>query len=79
MPTFVAMNEIMSEWGRTFSMKDEDSIKECSVCQVEFKKGEAIIELNCRKNHIFHDGCVEKWVKASKSCQICKTGKPEVV
>lgn len=36
---------------------------ECSICLINFSKGETILELPCFSNHIFHYNCMIKWLK----------------
>ena len=43
-------------------------LNECSIClKINNYK---IITTNC--NHIFHEECLSKWIKISKTCPICR-------
>ena len=43
----------------------------CTICQDAFENGDNLIVLVC--GHLFHEDCVERWLKESKSqCPICK-------
>jgi hypothetical protein len=42
----------------------------CSVCLVAAKKGDKVIEVPCR--HIFHQKCLEPWLKKSTVCPNCR-------
>ncbi|CAI4222426.1 unnamed protein product [Auanema sp. JU1783] len=48
-------------------VKDET---QCSTCLDLFKLGESVAQLNCM--HIFHQQCVEPWLKQQRSCPICR-------
>jgi hypothetical protein len=49
------------------SSKDEEL---CSVCLAGLKKGQKVYELAC--THIFHQGCLEPWLKKSTVCPNCR-------
>lgn len=51
----------------TKSLADEDI---CSVCLIAAKRGEKVFELVCR--HIFHQKCLEPWLKKSTVCPNCR-------
>ena len=40
---------------------------ECAICLVNLEKA---VRLPC--SHIFHDACVDEWLKYSTDCPICK-------
>lgn len=42
----------------------------CSVCLVATKRGEKVFELVCK--HIFHQNCLEPWLKKSTVCPNCR-------
>lgn len=75
MPTFKAMNHILTEWKRAFNIEDREKTgNECSICLMSFAKGEEIIELKCSDNHIFHAECLKTWMDAeSKTCPLCRS------
>lgn len=43
---------------------------QCCVCFVEFENRENISELRCK--HLFHTGCISKWLELSCLCPLCK-------
>ncbi|KAM1162966.1 hypothetical protein ACFX13_001968 [Malus domestica] len=49
---------------------DEDSNKECSICMMEYKRGDAMTTLPC--SHQYHEKCIKKWLENDKKCCICK-------
>jgi hypothetical protein len=48
----------------------ENNNKHCPICLGEFKVGEKESSLPCL--HFFHSNCIEKWLKRSKFCPVCK-------
>jgi len=50
----------------TASLKDT---KECSICQEQFMRAERLKTLPCF--HIFHEQCIDQWLKSKCSCPIC--------
>lgn len=47
--------------------------KECCICLSAFEPGDSLFTLRCL--HIFHAGCLDKWIKTSHNvkCPLCKT------
>ncbi|ESN97593.1 hypothetical protein HELRODRAFT_127848, partial [Helobdella robusta] len=43
----------------------------CPICLEAFKDGSFVFQLQC--GHVFHQQCVEEWLKNVKSCQICRS------
>ncbi|KAJ7515426.1 hypothetical protein O6H91_22G012800 [Diphasiastrum complanatum] len=50
------------------SVSAEDAI--CCICLGKYKDGVELKELPC--THLFHVDCVEKWLKISACCPLCK-------
>ena len=48
----------------------ESNNKNCPICLNEFMIGEKESSLPCL--HCFHSNCIEKWLKRSKFCPVCK-------
>nr|KJB59286.1 hypothetical protein B456_009G247300 [Gossypium raimondii] len=44
--------------------------KECAICLNEFSEGDEIASMPC--THVFHDGCIVKWLKTSHLCPLCR-------
>lgn len=46
-------------------------IPSCSVCLEEFKDGKSVVRrLPCL--HYYHAKCIDKWLKTSPLCPVCK-------
>ncbi|KAK5832221.1 hypothetical protein PVK06_016021 [Gossypium arboreum] len=48
--------------------------KECAICLDEFSEGEKVVSMPC--THVFHDGCIIKWLKTSHLCSLCRFQMP---
>lgn len=51
-----------------YNLMKKDEIL-CSICLMEFNPNEMISETDCK--HIFHDLCLEGWLKIKKKCPMC--------
>lgn len=49
----------------------ENILGECCICFEEFNKNNKIVKLACK--HIYHQHCIEAWIKKKKDCPICRT------
>ncbi|KAK9039164.1 hypothetical protein V6N11_024000 [Hibiscus sabdariffa] len=47
---------------------------DCMVCLEEFKVGFEASQMPC--SHIFHGGCIERWLNQSHYCPICRFEMP---
>lgn len=45
---------------------------ECSICIVEYKLEDKIIQLKCSPMHHFHADCLKKWLKINGLCPVCR-------
>ncbi|KAL4431530.1 hypothetical protein ABPG74_017235 [Tetrahymena malaccensis] len=52
--------------------ENPDQVKECSICLNEYQNDETIVILNCDSKHIFHQQCIETWVKQKDECPLCR-------
>lgn len=52
--------------------KKEMKNEECPICYCKYSKKKKIRILKC--NHYFHKKCINKWIKRSFSCPICRNG-----
>ncbi|KAJ8390987.1 hypothetical protein AAFF_G00097650 [Aldrovandia affinis] len=48
----------------------------CVVCMCDFESRQLLRVLPC--NHEFHGKCVDKWLKANRTCPICRADASEV-
>uniref|UniRef100_A0A8D0L022 RING-type domain-containing protein n=1 Tax=Strix occidentalis caurina TaxID=311401 RepID=A0A8D0L022_STROC len=48
----------------------------CVVCMCDFEARQLLRVLPC--NHEFHAKCVDKWLKANRTCPICRADASEV-
>ena len=51
----------------------DDGTKECIICFVQYEEGDELITLPCDNRHIFHEKCIETWLKSNNTCPLCKT------
>ncbi|XP_019087629.1 PREDICTED: E3 ubiquitin ligase BIG BROTHER-like [Camelina sativa] len=43
---------------------------QCSICLVDYEKGDKMITLPCK--HIYHKDCISRWLKENRVCCVCK-------
>ncbi|XP_010257293.1 PREDICTED: E3 ubiquitin ligase BIG BROTHER-like [Nelumbo nucifera] len=43
----------------------------CVICQMEYKRGDRQMTLPCK--HIYHGGCITRWLSINKACPVCYT------
>lgn len=53
------------------SSSAKENVKTCSVCLEEFAVGDVVKTLPCL--HFFHERCVDRWLRTSGECPVCKT------
>ncbi|GER51503.1 RING/U-box superfamily protein [Striga asiatica] len=46
----------------------------CVICMDEFEKGCEVVGMPC--GHDFHEGCVDKWLRTSHYCPVCRYELP---
>ncbi|KAL4476991.1 hypothetical protein ABPG72_011688 [Tetrahymena utriculariae] len=52
--------------------ENPDQVKDCSICLNDYQNDETIAILNCDSKHIFHQQCIETWVKQKDECPLCR-------
>ncbi|XWS15136.1 hypothetical protein CRYUN_Cryun35bG0068200 [Craigia yunnanensis] len=50
------------------------SKKECAICLDEFLEGDEVASMPCA--HVYHDGCIVKWLETSHLCPLCRYQMP---
>lgn len=50
----------------------DGSLSSCTICICEIEDGETCWELTAC-NHTFHAECIQKWLKKSRTCPLCRT------
>ncbi|CAL0317427.1 unnamed protein product [Lupinus luteus] len=53
------------------NLMDKDP-EECCICLGEYKEKEEVRELACC--HVFHQNCIDQWLKIISCCPLCKQG-----
>lgn len=46
------------------------TVKECSICILDFEINEDVVELTCK--HLFHHSCISEWSKRKLECPNCR-------
>jgi E3 ubiquitin-protein ligase DOA10 len=44
----------------------------CSICLLEYKEADEIIQLPCDERHFFHAPCITEWLEKNNNCPLCK-------
>jgi len=52
------------------AVEQAENIDACTICLEDFKEGTEIRSLLC--NHIFHQTCIDEWLKLRNNCPNCK-------
>ena len=52
-----------------------EQVRECSICQEVFDRGEIVMKLHCR--HLYHAACVQSWLKEHNTCPLCRIEMPK--
>lgn len=66
----VIPKNILNEFA-SYKVKNTHLIKDCSICQENYKKNEIIRELPCK--HLFHRRCIDRWLlNESSKCPNCR-------
>lgn len=51
-----------------FSRKKKQN-ERCVICQMEYKRGDRQMALPCK--HVYHSGCISRWLTINKACPVC--------
>jgi len=51
-------------------IKDNKIDEECAICYSDFIEDKDAYKLKCK--HVFHNSCINQWIKNSKTCPICR-------
>ena len=46
--------------------------QECNICLCEWNPEDIITETKCKGRHIFHEICIQEWIKNHKNCPVCR-------
>lgn len=44
----------------------------CSICMLDYKEGDRVLEFACGNGHYFHQSCLNRWMAHSPLCPLCK-------
>ena len=44
----------------------------CTICCENIKSNEKFVILSCKCPYSYHENCLSKWLKMSKSCPTCR-------
>ncbi|KAF0934482.1 hypothetical protein E2562_025559 [Oryza meyeriana var. granulata] len=55
----------------SYEHRDDDGEAECAVCLGEVEHGEAVRRLPACL-HVFHAACIDRWLRASATCPVCR-------
>ena len=58
------------EYVGTIKPHINESETECLICLDNIKLNEYVYKLPC--NHVFHDSCIEPWLKNNTTCPKCR-------
>eukprot|EP00457_Paulinella_chromatophora_P012396 gb/GEZN01012603.1/.p1 GENE.gb/GEZN01012603.1/~~gb/GEZN01012603.1/.p1 ORF type:complete len:270 (-),score=13.88 gb/GEZN01012603.1/:222-1031(-) len=50
----------------------DDKQAECIICRNKYEAGIEVRILACHPKHIFHQTCIDSWLKQNASCPICR-------
>ncbi len=69
-------NAIQSLNKKAFSNVDknnQDNMKSCAICLMDYEETDEIAELKCDQRHYFHSQCISDWLKKKLECPLCKS------
>lgn len=56
-------------------LDDLGSNTPCMVCLEELSVGSEVARMPC--SHVYHDGCIVKWLRESHMCPLCRFEMPK--
>jgi len=57
---------------KLIQVNDENERDVCCICMGNFNLDDSVKVLPCNDKHIFHKGCIEKWLTHNKACPTCR-------
>ena len=61
----------------THTVKPGDKEEDCLICLEKMKAGDEVLRLPCL--HVFHNKCISKWFRTSKTCPIDQLKIPDLL
>jgi len=59
--------------GKKLEFNDTNTTaKKCMICLESFSDGQALTQLRCHIDHVFHSDCLEQWFCIKKACPLCR-------
>ena len=52
--------------------ENQDNMKSCAICLMDYEETDEIAELRCDQRHYFHSACLQDWLKKKLECPLCK-------
>lgn len=52
------------------SMNDILDTNICAICTMKIEENSLIYDIPCK--HVFHDGCLGRWLQVRNSCPTCR-------
>lgn len=67
------LEEYVFDQNAKSSIKIFKELDKCSICWLDYKHGDALMEFTCSAGHIFHVSCLSMWLEKSLTCPLCRT------
>ena len=49
----------------------------CTICQAKLQPGHNVVALECHKNHVFHQHCIQQQLRITNRCPKCRQPIPD--
>lgn len=66
----IEMEELSKPPEKAADDASSDSGELCAVCLCDYVENDVLIRLPC--SHLFHEGCITRWLKQDRSCPHCR-------